>query len=113
MKNVARASCCLRKLAHSAGVKPSARKAEKAIATIEDIQNRCDGSKVILTGFSQGADVAGDAATMIGNKQTGIAADTIAAVILFSDPQRAGRPTMAATGCSWWATTMPWVGFLR
>lgn len=62
--------------------------ATKTLKTIEDVQNRCDGSRVFLTGFSQGADVAGDVATMIGQKQTNIRPETMAGVVLFSDPSR-------------------------
>lgn len=62
--------------------------ATKTIKTIEDVQNRCDGSRVFLTGFSQGADVAGDVATMIGQKQTSVKPETMAGVVLFSDPSR-------------------------
>lgn len=62
--------------------------ATKTIKTIEDVQDRCDGSRVFLTGFSQGADVAGDVATMIGQKQTNVNPDTMAGVVLFSDPSR-------------------------
>lgn len=61
---------------------------EKTLATIVDIQERCDGSRVVLSGFSQGADIAGDVATLIGNQQTAINADTMAGVVLFADPQR-------------------------
>lgn len=60
----------------------------KTIATLKDIQTRCATSRVFLAGFSQGADIAGDVATLIGNKQTDIEAGRIAGVTLFSDPQR-------------------------
>ena len=70
----------------------------KAIATIEDAQARCSDSKVILAGFSQGAEVSGDVATLIGNKQTSIDPDFIASVLLFSDPKRAdGAPVLPDT----------------
>lgn len=61
---------------------------EKTLATLVDIQNRCDGARVVLSGFSQGADIAGDVATLIGNQQTAVSADTMAGVVLFADPQR-------------------------
>lgn len=61
---------------------------EKTLATIVDIQQRCDGARVVLSGFSQGADIAGDVATLIGNQQTAISVDTMAGVVLFADPQR-------------------------
>ena len=60
----------------------------KTLKTIEDVQDRCDGSRVVLTGFSQGAHVAGDVATMIGQKRTSINPSTMAGVVLFADPKR-------------------------
>lgn len=60
----------------------------KTLKTIEDIQDRCDGSRVVLTGFSQGSHVAGDVATMIGQKRTSIHPSTMAGVVLFADPKR-------------------------
>lgn len=70
--------------------------ATKTLKTIEDVQNRCDNSRVFLTGFSQGADVAGDVATMIGQKQTAINPETMAGVVLFSDPKRTENTNIIA-----------------
>lgn len=78
----------------------------KTIATLEDAQSRCADSKVILAGFSQGAEVSGDVATMIGNKQTSIDPDFIASVLLFSDPKRSdGAPVLPDTASD--TPTMP------
>lgn len=70
--------------------------ATKTLKTIEDVQERCDGSRVFLTGFSQGADVAGDVATMIGQKQTNVRPETMAGVVLFSDPSRTENTNLIA-----------------
>jgi hypothetical protein len=70
----------------------------KTLATLKDIQTRCADSQVFLTGFSQGADIAGDVATLIGNKQADVEPGRIAGVTLFSDPQRsAGTNVIADT----------------
>ncbi|ANE05484.1 cutinase family protein [Corynebacterium crudilactis] len=60
---------------------------EKTLATIQDAQDNCDG-RVVLAGFSQGAHIAGDVATLIGNRQTGVDPSTVAGVVLFADPKR-------------------------
>lgn len=62
---------------------------KKTIATITDIASRCANASIILSGYSQGADVAGDAATAIGNRRTAVDPRRVAAVALFADPQRA------------------------
>lgn len=69
---------------------------QKTLATLEDIQSRCSDALVTLAGFSQGAQVAGDVATMVGNKQTSIAPDRLSSVILFSDPRRSPSTNVIA-----------------
>ena len=61
---------------------------EKTIATLVDIQNRCENSLVTLTGFSQGAHIAGDVAVAVGNKQTEVRPEILSSVILWADPRR-------------------------
>lgn len=79
---------------------------EKTVNTITDIANRCHGSRIVLTGFSQGADIAGDVATMIGQKQVPVDPAIIAGVVLFADPQRAENSNILV-GSSNTVPTMP------
>ncbi|GAB36314.1 cutinase family protein [Gordonia otitidis] len=69
---------------------------KKTIATISDIASRCANASIILSGYSQGADVAGDAATAIGNRRTAVDPRRVAAVALFADPQRADNSNVIA-----------------
>ncbi|WP_306365558.1 cutinase family protein [Nocardia sp. CC227C] len=48
----------------------------------------CETTRVVLTGYSQGADVAGEIAADIGNNLAGFPAARVAAVALISDPHR-------------------------
>ncbi|MFE3196317.1 cutinase family protein [Nocardia sp. NPDC059240] len=48
----------------------------------------CSQTRVVLAGYSQGADVAGDVASTIGTGSGSIAAARVAAVALISDPHR-------------------------
>ncbi|WP_269320255.1 cutinase family protein [Gordonia alkanivorans] len=61
---------------------------KKTLATLTDAASRCPNANLVLAGFSQGADIAGDVATDIGNKRTAIDPRRISAVVLYSDPQR-------------------------
>lgn len=61
---------------------------EKTLATILDVQERCTDGRVVLAGFSQGAHIAGDVASLIGNSQTAVDPSTMAGVVLFADPKR-------------------------
>lgn len=69
---------------------------KKALATTLDVGSRCADSKIILTGYSQGADIAGDLATAVGNKRTAIDPARIVAAPLFADPQRANNSNVIA-----------------
>ena len=69
---------------------------KKTLATITDATQRCANANLILAGYSQGADIAGDAATAIGNKRTAVNPNRIVAVALFSDPQRADNSNVIA-----------------
>ncbi|UTM40068.1 cutinase family protein (plasmid) [Rhodococcus pyridinivorans] len=61
---------------------------QATLATMEDVASRCPESRQILTGFSQGAEIAGDVATAIGQRRTTVDPDSVVAVALFSDPKR-------------------------
>ncbi|MFF3566843.1 cutinase family protein [Nocardia jiangxiensis] len=52
------------------------------------LEGLCSSTKVVLAGYSQGADIAGDLATSIGNDQDPLPASRVAAVMLVSDPHR-------------------------
>ncbi|WP_347956218.1 cutinase family protein [Gordonia aichiensis] len=70
--------------------------AKKTLATITDAASRCPKSSIILGGYSQGADVAGDVATAIGQKRTPVDPARIAGVVLVSDPQRTPNSNVIA-----------------
>ncbi|MVU77125.1 cutinase family protein [Nocardia sp. ET3-3] len=48
----------------------------------------CPGTQVVLAGYSQGADVAGDVASAIGTGSGAVSASQVAAVALIADPRR-------------------------
>jgi hypothetical protein len=57
---------------------------------IADVKASCPDTKFVVTGYSQGASVAGDvAADMIAGKIPGVDADDLFAAYLLSDPNRA------------------------
>ncbi|MFD6356696.1 cutinase family protein [Nocardia tengchongensis] len=55
-------------------------------AVLRDYAARCPTTKFTLTGYSQGADAAGDLAADIGNNRGPITADKVLAVGLLADP---------------------------
>ena len=61
---------------------------KKTLATVVDVAERCEGSQIFLAGFSQGAEIAGNAAMEIGQKRTAVDPGRIGGVVLFSDPRR-------------------------
>ncbi len=61
---------------------------------LTDYAEKCPGSKIALTGYSQGAQVASELARTIGAGTGPVPAADVAAVALFSDPT---RPAGAAT----------------
>ncbi|KXX58781.1 cutinase family protein [Rhodococcus sp. LB1] len=58
----------------------------KATAVLTDIASRCTNTKFTITGYSQGADAAGDLASGIGNDHGPVPADRVLAVGLLADP---------------------------
>lgn len=58
----------------------------KAKDVISKIAAKCSGIKFTITGYSQGADIAGDIASDIGNGSGPIAAEQVLAVGLLADP---------------------------
>lgn len=61
---------------------------KKTLATIIDVAQRCKNSQIFLAGFSQGAEIAGDAAMQVGQNQTPVDPGRIGGVVLFADPRR-------------------------
>ena len=58
----------------------------RAKDVISEIATKCSGTKFTITGYSQGADIAGDLASEIGNGSGPIKAEQVLAVGLLADP---------------------------
>ncbi|MFC9768646.1 cutinase family protein [Rhodococcus jostii] len=58
----------------------------KATAVLTDVARKCTNTKFTITGYSQGADAAGDLASRIGNDHGPVPADRVLAVGLLADP---------------------------
>ncbi|MDI9979299.1 cutinase family protein [Rhodococcus sp. IEGM 1307] len=58
----------------------------KSKAVLTDVASRCKNTKFTITGYSQGADAAGDLASGIGNDHGPVPADRVLAVGLLADP---------------------------
>ncbi|MFD2157268.1 cutinase family protein [Rhodococcus jostii] len=69
----------------------------KATAVLRNYVDECRGAKITITGYSQGADAAGDLASAIGNDQGPVDADQILGVALIADPG-AGTKGAATVG---------------
>jgi len=69
----------------------------KAEAVLTDVASRCTNTKFTITGYSQGADAAGDLASQIGNDHGPVPADRVLAVGLLADPG-AGTKGAATVG---------------
>ncbi|RZI53464.1 MAG: cutinase family protein [Pseudonocardia sp.] len=68
-----------------------------AEAVLTDVASRCTNTRFTITGYSQGADAAGDLASGIGNDQGPVPADRVLAVGLLADPG-AGTKGSAVVG---------------
>ncbi|TQC43204.1 cutinase family protein [Rhodococcus sp. WS4] len=58
----------------------------KAEAVLTDVAGTCRNTKFTITGYSQGADAAGDLASQVGNDHGPVPADRVLAVGLLADP---------------------------
>ncbi|MFF2059993.1 cutinase family protein [Rhodococcus qingshengii] len=58
----------------------------RAKGVLSDTAAKCSGTKFTITGYSQGADIAGDVASEIGNDSGPIKAERVLAVGLLADP---------------------------
>jgi hypothetical protein len=61
---------------------------QNAVKAITDINNRCPLTSYVLVGFSQGAVIAGDIASDIGNGRGPVDADLVLGVTLIADGRR-------------------------
>ena len=69
----------------------------KATAVLKSWADKCRGAKITITGYSQGADAAGDLASAIGNARGPVDADRVLGVALIADPG-AGTKGAATVG---------------
>lgn len=60
----------------------------------QQMLSRCPGTKIALTGYSQGADAAGDVASEIGTGHGAIAPSRFAGAVLIADPRRSARDAL-------------------
>lgn len=72
----------------------------ESLSTLESrlrqmMSNLCASTRVVLAGYSQGADGIGDVATEIGNGQGPISADRVLGVGLLADPHRDPNTTLS------------------
>lgn len=65
-------------------------------AHLKSVATRCPKTNFVITGYSQGADIAGDVAAAIGHNRGAIPADRLLAVGLLADPSQSpiGQPTI-------------------
>ncbi|MGY1946206.1 cutinase family protein [Nocardia asiatica] len=79
----------VRTLAYTAGVATYTTSQTHGAQTLTaTLASLCSTTRVVLVGYSQGADIAGDLATAIGNHRGPIPASRVVAVGLVSDPHR-------------------------
>ncbi|MBW0275530.1 hypothetical protein ATM97_10035 [Nocardia sp. MH4] len=71
------------------------------------VKGLCSDTRVILAGYGQGAEVAGDLATTLGNRGGPIPAARIVAVALVSDPRRDAATAQLGTPVSGQGVTGP------
>jgi hypothetical protein len=69
---------------------------DSANANIKAVADRCPTTAFLLTGYSQGADIAGDIAAAIGHNKGVIPSNRLLGVALIADPSQApvGQPTI-------------------
>lgn len=67
-------------------------------AVLDDINSRCPDTKVLIIGYSQGAQVASQVGKSIGSGESSFPAGNVAGVALFSDPSREESQETVANG---------------
>lgn len=72
---------------------------DNAVKAIQAQSTKCPSTRFLITGYSQGAHVAGDLGSSIGTGQSPIRADKIIGIALLADPAQApqGEPTLGLT----------------
>ncbi|MYR08995.1 cutinase family protein [Gordonia sp. SID5947] len=74
------------------------------VARTQQLMKQCPNSRTILAGYSQGADVAGDVAHLIGHGRGPVECSSVDAVGLLADPKRGNAavvgPQVKGTGIS-------------
>ena len=79
----------VRTLSYPASATPyNISEAEGVQALSTTLAGLCTSTRVVLAGYSQGANIAGDVATAIGHDQGPLPASRVVAVALLSDPRR-------------------------
>ncbi len=71
------------------------------------VKGLCSDTRVVLAGYGQGAEVAGDLATTLGNRGGPIPASHVVAVALVSDPRRDAATAQLGTPVSGQGVTGP------
>lgn len=71
---------------------------EKVNETLGEIQSSCPDTRVMLLGYSEGAQVANIVSKQIGSGQSNFPSDKVSGVALFSDPSRGESQPMVGNG---------------
>ena len=72
--------------------------AKAMVKHITEYRTQCPGAKIMLTGYSQGASVAGDAAALIANgASSNTKSEDVMGVVLYADPGRSGNSQYTGT----------------
>ena len=71
--------------------------AETGIKNLSTMMAKCPTSQVVVAGYSQGAEVAGDVLWHIGHENQPIAADRVRAAALLADPKRGNEKLVGNT----------------
>ncbi|MBF6325308.1 cutinase family protein [Nocardia cyriacigeorgica] len=77
------------------------------------VKGLCSDTRVVVAGYGQGAEVAGDLATTLGNRGGPIPATRVLAVALVSDPRRDPATAQLGTPVSGQGVTGPRAGLRR
>ncbi|MFF0452989.1 cutinase family protein [Nocardia africana] len=79
----------VRTLDYAASATPYKESESQGVQALSDtLRALCSSTRVVLAGYSQGADIAGDITTAIGHNHGPLPASRVAAVALISDPHR-------------------------
>ncbi|MFZ2273866.1 cutinase family protein [Corynebacterium variabile] len=70
----------------------------QASTVMNEVVSRCDDTKIMLVGYSQGAEVMSQVGRAIGTGESSIDPDRIAGIALFADPTREGGTPLLADG---------------